>query len=87
MAAVVTDDATTGGNNPVEYYFDCISGNGVDSGWIGTEPGEGNWYVYEVAFSTVHAVYRVKARDAVGNETGWSQNWFTGDPPPPPAGP
>jgi hypothetical protein len=80
MEAVVTDDTTTGGNNPVEYYFDRVSGSGVDSGWQ-TQ----NWYIYEVAFSPSHAVYRVKARDSATppNETGWSVNHFTADPPGP----
>ncbi|RKY24898.1 MAG: hypothetical protein DRP62_02675, partial [Planctomycetota bacterium] len=33
MEAVTASDANTGGNDPVWYYFECVSGNGVDSGW------------------------------------------------------
>ena len=53
----------------VEYYFECIAGNGHDSGWVnsatfvdsGLSPGK-------------QYIYRVKARDGSSNsnETGWS---------------
>jgi parallel beta-helix repeat protein len=33
MMAMTADDATTGGNNPVWYYFECVVGSGIDSGW------------------------------------------------------
>jgi hypothetical protein len=74
MAAVVTDDSTTGGNNPCQYYFQFVYGGaGQDSGWQLS-----NVYDYTFAKYYLYGVYRVKARDAVGNETGWSTALSTG---------
>ena len=65
--------ATDAGSGNVEYYFACMSGNQeqtlYSSGWttqqtyqvtIGPKPGA-------FGFS-----FKVKARDAAHNETGWS---------------
>jgi len=57
-------------DNGVQYYFECISGPGPDSGWQYSnvfEPNKldsGTWYTY-----------RVVARDTSSrlNEAGWSQ--------------
>ncbi|MBA7697325.1 hypothetical protein ES703_105990 [subsurface metagenome] len=66
MEAEAADDAATGGNNPCEYYFECYQGNGSDSGWQLSPI-----YDYEVGLPMI-CKYRVKTRDAVGNEGDWS---------------
>lgn len=58
----------------VEYFFDCVSSvsswdKGFDSGWITDR-------TYQVFIGNRPSMFdirfRVKARDAFGNETGWS---------------
>ena len=74
MRAVTVDDTNTGGNNPVEYYFECVVGSGIDRDWnspVATSP----IYTY---YHTSACYYRWKARDAVGNETDWSPAEYTG---------
>jgi hypothetical protein len=63
-AATATDT-----QNGVEYYFQCTSGNGPDSGWQYGNIFEPN----SLAMGTQYT-YRAKARDTSGNlnETGWS---------------
>ncbi len=53
----------------IEYYFQCTSGNGPDSGWQYGNIFEPNG----LAMGTEYT-YRIKARDTSGNlnETGWS---------------
>jgi len=68
MAAV---DATDADNPPVEYYFGCVSGNCLDSGWQAEST-----YTYQAGLSTI-CNYRVRARDAVGNVTAWSETRST----------
>jgi hypothetical protein len=55
--------------NGVEYYFQCTSGNGPDSGWQYGNIFEPNG----LAMGTPYT-YQVKARDTSGNlnETGWT---------------
>ena len=55
--------------NGIEYYFQCTSGNGPDSGWRYGNIFEPNG----LAMGTEYT-YRTKARDTSGNlnETGWS---------------
>jgi len=55
--------------NGVEYFFQCTSGNGPDSGWQYGSIFEPNG----LAMGTQYT-YSVKARDTSGklNETGWS---------------
>jgi hypothetical protein len=63
MTATIAIDAW---NNPVEYYF-LNPSNGVNSGWIsGT-----SWVNTNLTPGMTH-YYRVKARDALGNETAFS---------------
>ena len=65
MTAVVAVDAAGG---PVEYFFECVTNSGFNSGWIATEtytvllgrPGQGH-------------IFRVRARDQFGNMTAWSR--------------
>lgn len=65
----VTMTATTALDisDPVEYFFDCVTGPGNDSGWQSsptyTDTGLAHSTLYE---------YQVKARDALGNETALS---------------
>ena len=65
MAATVASDLQNG----VEYYFQCTSGNGPDSGWQYSNIFEPN----NLASGTRYT-YRVKARDTSGhlNQTDWS---------------
>ena len=64
----------------VEYYFESISEGGHDSGWqisqtytdVGLTPG-------------LEYGYRVKSRDALGNETDWSVVRYAGFDSVPPA--
>ncbi len=64
MTAVVAVDA---GGGPVEYYFECTTEHGFDSGWILTRtysvPVGGNYQIIR---------FRVRARDQFGNMTDWS---------------
>lgn len=55
----------------VEYYFDCLSGDGHDSGWIGS-----TFYQDFVADPYASYTYRFKVREARenGNETRWSDS-------------
>lgn len=67
MTAEPTSDATTGGHDPVEYYFDETTGypGDSDSGWQLS-----NTYNYPVSTNPVqHGMYTVKTRDTVHNET------------------
>jgi hypothetical protein len=75
MTAEPTSDATTGGHDPVEYYFEVKNGcaGTHDSGWQSS-----NIYNYPVSTNPVqYGQYRVKTRDAAvpPNETtpsGWA---------------
>jgi len=64
MKAVEAVDAS--GSN-VQYYFDCYSGEGHDSGW----QTDVNYIDTGLDPNTEYS-YRVKARDVSGNETDWS---------------
>jgi hypothetical protein len=65
MAATVASDLLNG----VEYYFQCTSGNGPDSGWQYSNVFEPNNLTSGTKFT-----YMAKARDTSGhlNETDWS---------------
>ncbi|MCK4752260.1 MAG: S8 family serine peptidase [Planctomycetes bacterium] len=62
-AATATDDS----GGAVEYYFQCVSGGGNDSGWI-----TGTTYADGGLTTGVEYGYRVKARDDSFNETAVS---------------
>jgi hypothetical protein len=55
---------------PVEYYFECVSGDCHDSGWVGNTE-----YFDSELTPGVRYGYRVKTRDTSPNrnETGWSE--------------
>jgi subtilisin family serine protease len=64
MTAVVATDA---GGGPVEYFFECITNSGFNSGWIDTET-----YTVALGRRGQGQIFRVRARDQFGNMTGWS---------------
>jgi hypothetical protein len=57
----------------VEYYFDAVSDGGHDSGWQFSRS-----YTDTGLIGGRRYGYRVKARDGLGNETGWSPIRFAG---------
>jgi hypothetical protein len=65
MAATPASDA----DNGVEYYFQCLSANGPDSGWQYANVFEPNSLTPDTKY-----IYRTKARDTSSrlNETQWS---------------
>lgn len=80
-ATSITMTATTARDNsasPVQYYFDETSGNpgATDSGWI-TSP----IYTDSNLVPGARYGYRVKAKDARNNETGWSVIGWAGTEP------
>jgi len=68
MTANTSSDATTGGNDPVEYYFECINNGDFSSGWQ-TETTYTSPPIAPVPYSWS---WRFKVRDAVGNVTQYS---------------
>jgi hypothetical protein len=68
MAAVIATDES----EPVQYYFDCVSGGGIDSGWIDIPT-----YTTSPFLSLNHSTYQVCARDIFGNITAPSVAWHT----------
>jgi hypothetical protein len=65
---MIASVATDADNPPVEYSFEG-SGGGVSSGWISSNN-------YSVA-GGAYGAYRVRARDALGNMTGYSPKYGT----------
>jgi len=63
MTAVEATDAS----GFVEYYFQCTNESGFSSGWQSERE-----YTVPLGGQHVVANFRVKARDASGNEPGWS---------------
>jgi chitodextrinase len=59
MEATLAFDAS----NPVDYYFDCISGGGNDSGWQTSTAYTDTGLSPETTYT-----YTVKARDASTNQ-------------------
>jgi subtilisin family serine protease len=68
MTAATITDATTGGNDPVEYYFQCIDDSSLSSTWqLETTHTSGPVSIYPKPWR-----WRFKVRDAVGNESEYS---------------
>lgn len=63
MTAVEATDA----GGAVEYFFQCTNESGFNSGWQSERE-----YTVHIGGAHVSVNFRVKARDASGNETGWS---------------
>jgi hypothetical protein len=72
-ARMVAKEAVDAWGWPVEYYFENVSGGGHDSGWQSSR-------VYnDTGLSSGRQYgYRVKARDALGNETKFSAVRYAG---------
>jgi hypothetical protein len=64
MTATIAVDA---GGGPVEYFFECITISGFNSGWIATET-----YTVIIGRRNQGLIFRVRARDQFGNMTAWS---------------
>jgi hypothetical protein len=64
MTAVVAVDA---GGGPVEYFFECTTNSGFNSGWIPNPT-----YTVLLGRSGQGHRFRVMARDQFNNETAWS---------------
>jgi hypothetical protein len=73
MAAVTATDES----GPVQYYFDCISGNSTDSGWIDFPT-----YTTGPFLTLNYSGYRVCARDTMGNVNSFSVIAYTTVPEP-----
>ncbi len=73
-ARMVAREAIDAWGGPVEYYFENVSGGGHSSGWqssrVYTDTGLSGNRQYG---------YRVKARDILGNETGYSRIRYAGN--------
>jgi predicted outer membrane repeat protein len=68
---MTAEPASDAESEPVEYYFELVAGGygPTSSGWQSS-----NVYDYPVSTNPAqYGVYRVKTRDAVGNETAWSE--------------
>lgn len=67
LTATTATDPETG----VEYFFDCVAGDGVDSGWQSSPI-----YINTGLVSSSNSTWRVQARDLSGNANTnmWSDN-------------
>ena len=52
----------------VQYRFQCYEQPSIDSGWINVN----TWTTPGFTMAGMNHGFRVKARDAFGNETAWS---------------
>jgi hypothetical protein len=77
MTATVAVDA---GGGPVEYFFECTTDSGFNSGWIAFPAGQAPIYTVLLGRSGQGHRFRVKARDQFRNETAWSPE-ERADPP------
>jgi hypothetical protein len=78
---MTVETATDAWGWDVEYYFESISEDGGhDSGWQASPTYTDVGLTLGVEYG-----YRVKARDGVGNETGWSEVRYAGLDSTPPA--
>ena len=72
-AGMVAVEAIDSWGWDVQYEFDCVYGAGHDSGWISSRA-----YVDTGLPKGAEFGYRVRAKDALGNETEWSAVRFAG---------
>jgi hypothetical protein len=66
-SATMTAKTATDPSGGIQYYFDCLDESGFDSSWQGSPS-----YTVLVGGSGQGLRFRAKARDILGNETGWS---------------
>ncbi|GAG12958.1 unnamed protein product, partial [marine sediment metagenome] len=71
--SMIAETATDAWGWDVEYYFECVFGDGHDSGWQENRAYTDTDLAYGVEYG-----YRVKARDKIGNETEWSPIRYAG---------
>jgi hypothetical protein len=73
-SAVMRADPNTDDPSGVEFYFECVTNSGYDSGWITFPAGPPFEYSVDVGLLGQSLVFRVRARDRSGNhnETAWS---------------
>lgn len=69
-ASMTAIEATAAGGGGVEYSFQCTSNGNFSSGWQNSRT-----YTVLIGGSGHGYRFRVKARDASGNETEWSPEW------------
>ncbi len=67
ISATMTAEVATDPSGGIQYYFDCVDESGFDSNWQGSPS-----YTVLIGTSGQGLRFRVKARDILGNETGWS---------------
>lgn len=67
FSATMTAKTATDPSGGIQYYFDCLDESGFDSSWQGSPS-----YTVLVGGSGQALRFRAKARDILGNETGWS---------------
>jgi hypothetical protein len=65
--ATMTAVEATDEDEPVEYFFECTNQSAFSSGWQTDRT-----YTVHIGGRHVSVRFRVKARDASGNETSWS---------------
>ena len=65
--ATMTAEIATDPSGGVQYYFECTNESDFSSGWQGSPS-----YTVLVGGSGQDNYFRVRARDILGNETGWS---------------
>jgi hypothetical protein len=65
--ASMTAKKATDDSGGVQYYFQCTNQPGFSSAWQ-----SGRTWTVKIGGQSVFAKFHVKARDAKGNETGWS---------------
>lgn len=68
--AEMTAAEATDPSGGVQYYFQCKNTSGFDSGWQSSRT-----YKVKLGRSGLAYRFRVKARDAYGNETAYSIEW------------
>jgi parallel beta-helix repeat protein len=65
--AVMTAAEATDESGGIQYFFECTNNSGFSSNWQSNR-----YYEVQLGGQSVPARFKVKARDAHGNETGWS---------------
>jgi hypothetical protein len=75
-ATMTATTAVDDSGGAVEYFFECVTDSGFNSGWQASPI-----YLVQLGRSGQGHIFRVKARDQFHNETGWSIE-VRAEPPP-----
>jgi chitodextrinase len=78
--SMLAEEAFDAWSRDVQYYFDCVTPGGHDSGWISVQE-----YTDTGLNANQGYGYRVRARDKFGNMTKWSEIRYAGIDTNPPA--